>query len=170
MVYRYKELIERFILRFHKLFYAYTMLYRSIVECNSCYTCSWNKPVLNNEGNVSCWRKHRKPLMDFKLKPNRPGLILSLARYVKAFLYLIIVFLKAKLNNGRRKKHTNNKTQVRTKCNIELWNIYWRLNGDNLRNCIYTYMVYVQFQVQPWIYFTLTKHNSKCRNSTLLIS
>jgi len=31
MVYRYKELIERFILRFHKLVYVYTMLYSSIV-------------------------------------------------------------------------------------------------------------------------------------------
>ena len=43
--------------------------------------CSWNKPVLSNEGKVSCSRKQREPLMGFELMTDRHPWIMSQMRY-----------------------------------------------------------------------------------------
>jgi len=46
-------------------------------EVNYAHICSWNQPVLSNEGKVSCSRKQRMPLMGLELKTDKFPLIIS---------------------------------------------------------------------------------------------
>ena len=75
------------------LFYYYVLMsicHRAIKCCliliywvwlwNYWRISSWNKPVLINEGNVSCSRKQLEPLVGFELTPDRHLLITGQGR------------------------------------------------------------------------------------------
>jgi len=48
-----------------------------LASVNHAQICSWNQPVLSNDGRVYCLRKQREPLIGFKLTTDRHPPIMS---------------------------------------------------------------------------------------------